>query len=162
MTNIITFVRIISSIVLLFSPIFSPEFYVLYFIAGLSDIVDGTVARKTGTVSNFGSKLDTLADFIFVAICLTKLLSVIHVPTWLIIWIIVVAVIRAINLLSGYIIRKTIVVLHTAMNKLTGILLFVLPLTLPFISLKYSGALVSAVATFAAVQEGHRIRTTIM
>ena len=51
------------------------------------------------------------------------------------------------------------VVLHTAMNKVTGILLFVLSLTLTFIDLKYSGVFVSAAATFAAIQEGHLIRT---
>ena len=41
----------------------------------------------------------------------------------------------------------------------TDILLFVLPLTLTFIDLKYSGAAVCAAATFAAIQEGHLIRT---
>ena len=71
---------------------------------------------------------------------------------------IVIAVIKAVNLISGYIMRKEIVVLHTAMNKVTGILLFVLPLTLTFIDLKYSGAFVSTLATFSAIQEGHLIR----
>lgn len=67
--------------------------------------------------------------------------------------------IKAINLLSGYVLRKEIVVLHTVMNRVTGILLFALLLTLSFIALNYSGAIVSAVATFAAIQEGHLIRT---
>ena len=40
-----------------------------------------------------------------------------------------------------------------------GILLFALPLTLSFINLNYSGTIVCAVATFAAIQEGHLIRT---
>ena len=159
MANLITIVRIICSIALLFCPVFSPAFYTLYVIAGVSDMADGVVARKTGTVSEFGSKFDTAADFVLVVVCLIKLIPVIHVPTWLIIWIIVIAVIKAINLISGYVMRKEIVVLHTVMNKVTGILLFVLPLTVTFIDLKYSGAIVSAVATFAAIQEGHLIRT---
>ena len=46
MANIITVVRIICSIGLLFIPVFSPAFYVLYLIAGVSDMVDGTIARK--------------------------------------------------------------------------------------------------------------------
>ncbi len=70
-----------------------------------------------------------------------------------------IAVIKAVNLISGYVTRKKIVVLHTIMNKVTGILLFVLPLTLKIIDLKYSGAIASAVATFAAIQEGYMIRT---
>ena len=159
MANIITCIRIICSIVLLFCPVFSPMFYVLYITAGVSDMADGAVARKSGTVSEFGSKLDTAADFILVVACLIKLISVIHVSTWLIIWIIVIAVIKAINLILGYVMRKEMVSLHTVMNKVTGILLFALPLTLTFIDLKYSGAIVSAVATFSAIQEGYLIRT---
>ena len=40
------------------------------------------------------------------------------------------------------------------MNKMTGWLLFVLPLTLVFIDLRYSAAGVCMVATAAAIQEG--------
>ena len=159
MANIITCIRIISAIALLFCPAFSPVFYALYITAGVSDMIDGAAARKTGTVSEFGTKLDTAADFVLVVVCLIKLIPVIHIPPFLIIWIIVIAVIKAINLISGYVVRKKLVVLHTAMNKATGMLLFVLPLTLTFIDLKYSGAVVSILATFAAVQEGHLIRT---
>ena len=68
--NIITGIRIICSIAILFFPALSPAFYVLYIIAGISDMIDGAVARKTGTVSEFGSKLDTAADFVLVAVCL--------------------------------------------------------------------------------------------
>lgn len=159
MANIITAVRIVCSIALLFFPALSTKFYVLYIIAGLSDMPDGAVARKTGTVSEFGSKFDTAADFILVVVCLIKLIPAVHMPTWLIILIIVIAVIKATNLISGYVMRKKIIVLHTIMNKVTGILLFVLPLTLTFIDIKFSGAVVGAVATFAAIQEGHLIRT---
>lgn len=159
MANMISGIRILCSIALLFCPVFSPAFYALYITAGVSDMIDGTVARKTGTVSEFGSKLDTAADFVMIVVCLIKLIPVVHIPTWLLIWIIVIAVIKAINLISGYVMRKELVALHTVMNKVTGILLFVLPLTLTFIDLKYSGVFVSAVATFAAIQEGRLIRT---
>ena len=159
MANLITVARIICSIALLFCSVCSPAFYALYVTAGITDMADGAVARKTGTVSEFGSKLDTAADFVLVVVCLIKLIPVIHIPTWLFIWIIVIAAIRAINLISGYAMRKKMVVLHTVMNKVTGILLFILPLTLTLIDLRYSGAVVCAVATFAAIQEGHLIRT---
>ena len=159
MASIITCIRIVCSVVLLFCPAFSPAFHVLYITAGVSDMADGAVARKTGTVSEVGSKLDTAADFALVVVCLIKLIPVIHVPAWLFIWIIVIAVIKASNLISGYIMQRKMVVLHTVMNKVTGILLFVLPLTLTAVDLKYSGAVVCAAATFAAIQEGHLIRT---
>ena len=159
MANIITGVRIVCSVALLFCPVFSPVFYALYITAGISDMMDGTVARKTGTVSSFGSKLDSAADFVLVVVCLIKLMPVIHVPIWLVVWIIVIAVIRSVNLIYGYVMRKEIVALHTAMNRVTGILLFLFPLILTLVDLKFSGAVVSLSATFAAIQEGHLIRT---
>ena len=57
MANIITGVRILCSIALLFCPVFSPAFYALYIAAGLSDMTDGIVARKTGTAGAFGAKV---------------------------------------------------------------------------------------------------------
>ena len=121
-------------------------------------MVDGTVARKTGSVSGFGSKLDSVADLILVAVCLIKMIPVIDIPLWLFIWIAIIALIRISSLVSGFVMHKKFFALHTVMNKVTGMLLFILPLTLAVIDLKYSGAFVSLVATFAAIQEGHCIR----
>ena len=157
--NLITGTRILCSIVLLFCSPFSPSFYALYLVAGLTDMIDGPVARKTGTVSELGAKLDTTADFLFIAACLIKLLPLIPFSLWLWLWIGGIALIKAVNLLSGYIAQKRLVTMHTVMNKTTGILLFVLPLTVPVVALKYSAPVVCMAATFAAIQEGHYIRT---
>jgi CDP-diacylglycerol--glycerol-3-phosphate 3-phosphatidyltransferase len=135
-------------------------FYSLYITAGLTDMIDGWVARKTNTVSEFGAKLDTVADFVFVVVCLVKLLPIMDIPTWLYLWIGVIAFIKIINIVSGYVVQKQFVAIHSVMNKVTGVLLFVLPLTLTFIDLRYSAMVVCLVATFAAVQEGHFIRTS--
>ena len=156
--NIITDSRIVFSIALLFFPPLSSAFFVLYAAAGLTDMIDGTVARKTNTVSSFGAKLDTIADFIFVAVCSIKLLPILDIPVWLWIWIAVIALIKAINIISCYVTQKKWIAPHTVMNKVTGALCFLLPLTLSFIDLKYSAIFVCAVATFAAIQEGHFIR----
>ena len=159
MANIITFVRILCSIAILFCPVFSVAFYSLYITAGLTDMIDGWVARKTNTISEFGAKLDTVADFVFVVVCLVKLLPIMDFPSWLYIWIGVIALIKIINIVSGYVIQKQFVTIHSLMNKVTGLLLFILPLTLSFINLRYSAVMVCLVATFAAIQEGHLIRT---
>jgi CDP-diacylglycerol--glycerol-3-phosphate 3-phosphatidyltransferase len=45
------------------------------------------------------------------------------------------------------------------MNKVTGTLLFMLPMTLAIVPLIYTGIPICSVATFAAIQEGHFIRT---
>ena len=158
MANIITGCRILCSILLLFFPALSPAFFILYLVAGFTDMIDGTIARKTNTASEFGSRLDTIADMVFVAACMIKLFPVLTTPTWLLIWIGVIAIIKVINILSGYILQKKFVDKHTILNKVTGAALFILPLTLLLIELKYSGGFVCALATLAAVQEGHLIR----
>jgi len=157
--NWITAGRILLAAALLFFPAFSFPFFLLYIAAGLTDMVDGAVARKTGTVSKFGDRLDSAADLALVAACLIKLLPALDVPAWLQVWIAGVALIRAVNLVSSWVMRARPVFLHTVMNKLTGGLLFILPLTAPVVDLKISASLVCAVATFAAIQEGHFIRT---
>lgn len=158
MANIITFCRVPCSIALLFFPAFSPMFYFLYCLAGFTDMIDGTVARKTGTVSEFGSKLDTVSDIVFVAVCLIKLLPVLKVPLWLWIWTGVIAAVKIANMIYGYAVKKKFTAKHTVMNKAAGAVLFILPLTLSFIDLKYSGIIACAIALFAAVQEGYLIR----
>ena len=157
MANIITGIRIVLSIALLFCPALSPTFYALYIAAGFSDMIDGAVARKTGTVSEFGSRLDTIADIVFVAVCLIKLLPVLDVPIWLFIWIAIIAFIKVANIAAGYIRQKEFISVHSVMNKMTGGLLFVLPLTLVFIDLRYSAAVVCMVATVAAIHEGFTV-----
>lgn len=157
--NIITGCRILCSIFLLFVPALSPTFYFLYLVAGFTDMIDGTIARKTNTANEFGSRLDTIAGIVFVVVCMMKLLPVLTIPIWLCIWIGVIAIIKVFNIISGYIVQKKFVAKHTIMNKVTGAVLFILPLTLSIVDLKYSGGIVCTIAVFAAVQEGHLIRS---
>lgn len=158
MANSITSIRILISILLLFCPALSPTFYTLYLVAGFTDMIDGTVARKTNTVSEFGSKLDTIADIVFAFVCLVKLIPTMDVSRWLYVWIVVIASIKIINVISGYVLQKKFMAVHSVMNKVTGVLLFALPMTLPIIDLQYSAIVVCLVATLAALQEGHYIR----
>lgn len=72
--NIITLSRIPLSIGILFTTVFSPLFYVLYVVAGISDILDGIVARKIRCETEMGSKLDSTADIVMVAVCMVKIL----------------------------------------------------------------------------------------
>ena len=159
MANTITFFRIAASIVLLFCPVFSPGFYVLYIAAGLSDLLDGFAARKTNSASEFGARLDTAADLVFVLVSLIKLLPVLRIPLWLYVWIGGIALIKIVNIISGFAVQKRFVVVLSIMNKATGVLLFLLPLTIPAVPLKYSVIVVCGAATLAAIQEGHLIRT---
>ena len=136
--NIITGFRIFCSVLMMCFPVFSLGFYIIYFLCGISDLVDGTIARKTNSTSQFGARLDTVADFIFVAVSLIKLLPIIHIPKWLWMWMIAISIIKISNIAFGFVYNKQLISLHTIMNKTTGCLLFLLPLSLHFIELKYS------------------------
>ena len=162
MANIITGIRIVISAFLLFCPVFSPDFFMLYISAGASDMIDGAVARKTGTVSEFGSRLDTIADIVFVAVCLIKVIPVLDVPVWLYIWITIIAFIKVANIAVGYIRQKEFISVHSLMNKMTGGLLFVFPLTLVYMDLRYSATVVCMVATVAAIQEWYLVNRNVM
>ena len=155
--NIITSSRILSSIGLLYCPVFSDSFYVLYLFCGLTDMVDGTIARKMGAASTFGAKLDTVADFLFVIASFVKLVPVIRIPVWIWVWAAVIAVMKLVNLVWGILDRKQMPFLHTIANKATGLCLFLLPLTMSLVDLRYTVPVVCIIATIAAIQEGHYI-----
>ena len=157
MANIITGIRVVFSIALLFFPALSPAFFVLYAAGGLSDMIDGAVARKTGTVSGFGSRLDMFADIVFAAVCLIKLLPALDAPVWLYVWVAVIAIIKFSSITAGYIRQKKLVSVHSVLNKAAGLLLLVFPLTLAFMDLRCSAAVICMAATAAAIQEGFTV-----
>ena len=153
LANILTGGRIFGSFFLLFFPVFSPGFYITYLLCGFSDMIDGTVARKTNSAGKFGSQLDTAADLVFAAASLFRLLPVIHIPQWLRIWGGVIALIKIGNLIQGYVTKRQFIALHTVMNKVTGLCLFLLPLTVSFAQWKYIAGAVCAIATCSALEE---------
>jgi len=76
--NILTFSRFVLTVIflvmILYSPDVAPESqtrfldiaFVLFVIAGLTDMIDGAVARKLNVASKFGRMLDPLADKVLV------------------------------------------------------------------------------------------------
>ena len=136
--NIITGSRIIFSLPLVFIPLSSAWFYVFYLFCGLTDMIDGAIARKTGAVSKFGARLDTVADFVFMFVCSIKILPLMHIPVWLRVWIIIVALIKIFNIVLVFIYKKKLLSIHSVLNKTTGFALFLLPLSLTFVETTYS------------------------
>ena len=86
-------------------------------------MIDGTVARKTKCASEFGARLDTVSGFVFMTVAL------------------------------GFVRMKKFISPHTVLNKATGLLLFLLPVTIRFIELTYTLPFVCAIATVAAIHE---------
>lgn len=135
-------------------------FWTLYLLCGLSDVLDGAIAQRTGTVSRLGERLDTFADIVFVAIWIVIFIPAINVGDWLWIWVGLIALIKVVNVISGFVMKKGFASKHTIANKATGVLLFLLPMMIQHESIKVpSIILVCILASFAAVQEGHLVRT---
>ena len=156
--NIVTSSRILCSICLLLCPVFSVAFYIMYLFCGITDMVDGTIARKTKSASESGARLDSVADIVFVAVCFAKILPLIQFPAWLWIWIVVIATIKIGNVVWGWICNKKMVSIHTVLNKATGFLLFLFPLTLSFIEPMYSSVIVCSLAMLSAINEVHHTK----
>ena len=156
--NIITLLRIAGSLGLLFSDVTGVVYWIIYALCGISDIVDGWLARKLKCVTKKGALLDSLADICFVACCAWKLLPILDLPQWLWLWAGVIVAIKIVNQFSALVMYRHFCFPHTLANKCTGFLLFLaVPMTIVSI---VPISIVAAVVTFAAIQEGHFIRTS--
>ena len=151
--NIITASRIVFSLPLLLIPLSSAWFYAFYLLCGLSDMIDGTVARRTNSAGEFGARLDTVSDFVFMTVALIKFVPHLLIPAWLWIWIGVIGMVKLGNAAWGFVSTKKLMSPHTLLNKITGLLLFFLPMTLGFVDLTYTLPIVCTVATVAAMHE---------
>lgn len=156
--NAISALRFLGAVCLLFFGVESCAFWVIYCVCGISDMVDGYLARKIGCESKTGAMLDSLADLAFVICCCFKLIPALAFPKWLWVWGGVIVATKIINQISALVMFKKCVFPHTIANKVTEALLFVgVPLTL-FLESIVPMVIIAVVATFAAVQEGHFIR----
>ena len=123
-------------------------------------MLDGFLARRWGVGSKFGARLDSLADFVFVLAVGYKLFPWLKLPAmqWMMIGLI--ALVKIVNAISSYVVRHRIEYLHTKANKLTGLLLFVGMMTIGQSYFVPVAWVIACVALFAAIQEGHYIRST--
>ena len=157
--NSITVGRLLLSLFLLGVPACTPVFYVLYGLCGLTDMIDGPVARRLGTVSRRGARLDSIADLVFCGVCFYKLFPILCFPLWLWIWIALIFVGRVGNAVWGY--RRTgrLVLLHTPLNRVAGVLLFLFPFALGVTDGTAAAVLLCVAASIATAEEAYRIRT---
>ena len=156
--NILSASRIAWCLPLLLVDAMTVSFWVLYVIAGTTDMLDGFLARRWGVESKFGARLDSWADFVFVLAAGYKLFPWLKLPASLWMMIGLIALVKVSNAISSYVIKHKIEFLHTKANKLTGFLLFIGIMTIGqsyFIPVAW---IVACIALFAAIQEGHLIR----
>ena len=156
--DLLSMSRIVLCLPLLLVDAMTLPFWILYLIAGLTDMVDGFLARRWGVESKFGARLDSLADFLFVLAVGYKLFPYMKLPTALWMMIGLIALVKMVNTICSYMVRHRIEYLHTKANKLTGLLLFIGMMAIGqsyFISVAW---MIACIALFAAIQEGHYIR----
>jgi CDP-diacylglycerol--glycerol-3-phosphate 3-phosphatidyltransferase len=55
---------------------------VIFLIAGLTDFIDGEIARRYGAITNFGKLMDPLVDKIMIAAAFISLVPLKAVPAW--------------------------------------------------------------------------------
>lgn len=151
--NFISISRILISVILFFTLPYSPAFWTIYSACGVSDIIDGYLARKTNYSSRLGAILDSIADIVFVCAAMAVLLPTLSIPVGITLWIILVAIIKITSLLAGYYKHHTFISLHTYLNKATGFILFCFPYIYNVINTNLAAILACTVATFSAVEE---------
>lgn len=155
LANCISFTRILLSFTLLLVLPLSTEYIFIYLACGVSDILDGYIARKNNTTSELGSKLDSLADLIMFLAVIISLYPFIKVMlnTEIVISIVIITIIRLLSLLVVLMKYKTFAILHTYGNKITGFLLLLFPLLMPVVNLGFFPYILCIVALLSACEE---------
>ena len=152
MANSITLLRIILSFGLLFIRPYGAIFFLIYTVCGLTDILDGYIARKTKTESNFGAKLDTISDLVFFSVVIIVLSDkIIKNPAYMF-FIVSVCAIRLVSIVISFLKYRQFFILHTYGNKLTGFLLFFVPYFIGF-DISFLFYVVGGIALVSSVEE---------
>ncbi len=153
--NLITALRLVGTIAMLFIEVFSMNFYVVYTLSGISDVLDGAVARATGTSTEFGKKMDSFADLLFYFVMLVRVFPALYevFPEWL--WIMITAAIGlrfVIYIFVAFRYRR-FASLHTYMNKIGSFGVFTIPYLIRLPHAVKSCGFVALVGLLANIEE---------
>ena len=160
--NLLSMSRIVLCLPLLLVDAITLPFWTLYVTAGLTDMLDGFLARRWGVENKFGARLDSLADFVLVIAVGYKLFPYLKLPATLWMMIGFIALVKVVNAISSFVMKHRqgqSPFLHTKANKLTGVLLFVGMMAIGQSYFVPVAWVIACIALFAAIQEGHFIRS---
>lgn len=132
--NICTALRIALCPVLLLLPdTASAAFLIVYTLCGVTDALDGYLARRSGTASTFGARLDSAADLLFYSVMLIKMFPLMLKKLPLSVWKLLAAtlLLHAIIYLTAALRYRRFAATHTWLNKATGLMVFLVPYMLP-------------------------------
>lgn len=153
--NMLSVLRIILSVLLI--PFMSGRigFVFIYIAIGITDVLDGLIARKLGYESDFGAKLDSIADFVFYSILVFMFLklhsSIVEVTNQ--VALIVIIFIRLINMLLTKLKYKKVVFIHTLANKTSGVILYLMPMVFLFVQDGIVVSIILIIVFIAAIEE---------
>lgn len=153
MANVITLIRIGLAISLLFIRKYSPLFLIVYTICGLTDILDGYIARKTKTESNFGAKLDTISDLLFFIVMFIIMFDIFLKDIICMAFIIIILLIRILSIIIVLKKYNKFAILHTYTNKLTGLILFFIPFFIYLDSANIVMYIIGVIALLSSIEE---------
>ena len=150
--DLLSFSRIGLALALLLIEPLSPTFLSIYIVCGLTDILDGMVARRFDACTEHGHTIDSVADVVLVVILLYCVIPVVSWEEWMVIWILVIAAVRIIAFVIGSVRYGRLAFVHTYLNKATGVLLFVSPFLLVIIGAPVTIAVVCCIASVSAAE----------
>lgn len=127
--NIITSIRIIGALTLVFLKPLSVAFFIVYGLCGLSDAFDGFIARKLGISSSLGAALDSISDLLFYAVMAAKIFPILVDNLTIFKWVII-AVPTALHFIAYIICAikfNKFSAVHTYADKMLGLLVYAFP-----------------------------------
>ena len=133
LANALTILRIILSIILLiFFKKISVLFLIIYTVAEFTDMIDGTIARKTDTCSHTGAVLDSVADLLLSFNLIKMVFSMNLITKKLSIWLIASLFIGMLSPIINFIKHKKIFFIHAISCKAFGAFLLAVPFAVYF------------------------------
>ena len=153
--NAITSLRIVGAAAMLFLEPFSFWFFATFIICGLSDAVDGIIARAMNCCTDFGTKLDSVADLSFYSVMLLRVLPFLwtHLPKYVFVYAGAVIAVRLVCYIYVGVKHRKFASIHTYANKLTGFSLFIVPLVAPTPLLLFFSLAVCTFGAYSSVEE---------
>ena len=124
--NLLTVLRFFGGIALIFLPLPSKAFLIVYILCGLTDALDGFLARRLKTASPFGAKLDSIADLTFYGVSLIRMMPILRrrLPRWIWYFVALVLALRLTSYLVAAVKFHKFAAVHTIANKVTGAMVF--------------------------------------
>ena len=150
--DMLSFSRMGLALILLLTEPLSLPFLAIFTVCSITDILDGYAARRLGVCNAHGHTLDSVSDAVLAVIMLYCIIPVLDWEVWMVMWIAAIAAIRLIALGIGTGRYGEPAFVHTYLNKLAGVFLYLTPFLIVLIGVPVTVAVVCTVTTVSAAE----------